>query len=167
MITQIKVKKKNIEFHLAGGGFSGSVSSPTFISTSIPESNREKRLEDQIDEEMNSRRRRQLEDELEDAREARNREEDRLELEVELNRRLADIVEFEMRAQAGSRFNLWYEPRIPAEALTPEEVMRALGRYVEFDIPGRFAGIENPLQSTGLWKDTRALEIVSYPQRAL
>ena len=45
---------------------------------------------------------------------------------------MAKASEPALRAQGGSRFNLWYEGGVPVDALTPESVMRALADYVEF-----------------------------------
>ena len=130
MVTLVKVKKKNIELHLGGGGARDSGAS--YISTHVPKSNREKRLEDAYDEEKDPARKKRLKEDLDDERRRRRYEEQRLEREAEQARRIAKANERELRARGGSRFNLWYEEGVPVEALTPESVMRALADYAEF-----------------------------------
>ena len=76
MVTLVKVKKKNIEFHLGGGGSRG-VDVP-YVSTYVPKSNREKRLEDEYDRETDPARKRRLNDDLEDERRRRRYESERL-----------------------------------------------------------------------------------------
>jgi len=130
MVTLVKVKKKNIEFQLGGGGARDS--GGPYISTYVPKSNREKRLEDDYDNETDPARRKRLKEDLDDERRARRYEEDRLRREAERAKQFAKANERELRAQGGSRFNLWYDDGVPVEALTPEAVMRTLADYLEF-----------------------------------
>ena len=149
MVTLVKVKKKNIEFHLGGGGSRG-VSVP-YISTFVPKSNREKRLEDEYDRETDPARKRRLNDDLEDERRRRRYERERLEAEAEQAKLIAKASEPTVRARGGSRFNLWYERGVPLDALTPESMMRALADYVEFRFEANLAAetamrnLPNPL----------------------
>jgi len=132
-VTLVKVKGKNIEFQLGGGGARDS--GAPYISTYVPKSNRERRLEDAVRNETDPARKRELQDDLDDERDRRRREENRLRREAEQSRELARVNERERRAQGGSRFNIWYENGVPPYALLPEAVMHALGEYVDFPTP--------------------------------
>jgi len=134
-VTLVKVNKKNIEFQLSGGGYGtagDSVSKPS-INTSVAKSEREKRLEDDVRNEKDPRQKKRLEDQLDDLRHEREREEARLKAEAAQAEILAEAQERNLRLTSGSRFNLWFEDRVPAEALTPGAVKAALADYVEFD----------------------------------
>ena len=133
VVTLVKLKKDSIEFQLAGGGF-GTFGDDTSTSVYMPlvdKSAREKELEKAVDKESDRRRRRELQDELDGLRDRRERENRRIEAArlqaEELKRqRLAD-----RRLQGGSRFNLHYQGNVPG-GIKPEEVMAALGPYVDF-----------------------------------
>lgn len=132
-ITLVKVKKDLIEFQLNGGGFGtfGDDTSTSVPVTLVPKSQREKDLEQRVQDETNPRRRRELERELDEVRDPRERENRRIELgrlEVEDRKRHALA---EKRLQGGSRFNLRYEDRVPRD-ITPKDVMTALGPYIVF-----------------------------------
>ncbi len=134
-VTLVKVNKKNIEFQLSGGGYGtagDSVSKPS-INTYVAKSEREKRLEDDVRNEKDPRQKKRLEDQLDDLRHEREREEARLKAEAAQAEILAEAQERNLRLTSGSRFNLWFEDRVPAEALTPGAVKAALANYVEFD----------------------------------
>ncbi len=132
IVTLVRVKKDIIEFQLGGGGFgfdSGSVYIPT-----VEKSNREKDLEARIKTETAAVRKRVLQRELDDLVAARNRENARInrekaQLEDANKARLA--VE---RLTKGSRFNLRFNKEIP-EGFTPNDMMAALGEYVDFTAP--------------------------------
>ena len=135
MVTLVKVNKKNIEFQLAGGGYGtagDTVSSPS-INTYVAKSEREKRLEDDVRNEKDPRQKKRLENQLDDLRHEREREEARLKAEAAQAEILAQAQERNLRLSSGSRFNLWFEDRVPAEALTPGAVKAALAEYVDFD----------------------------------
>lgn len=133
-ITTVKLKQKNIEFQLGGGGYgtagddSGSVYLP-----SITKSNRESDLEKDVRNETDKARRDNLNRELSRLRDTRLREESyrrarQTELEMVKKR---DIEQ--KRLAGGSRFNLWIPPALLAESpATPEMVMEALSGYVDF-----------------------------------
>jgi len=153
MVTLVKVNKKNIEFQLAGGGYGtagDSVSTPS-ISTYVPKSEREKRLEDEVRNEKDPRQKKRLQDQLDDLRHEREREEARLKAEAAQAEILAEAEERNLRLTSGSRFNLWFEDRVPSEALTPGAVKAALADYVDFateDREGRARGNENWREQT-------------------
>ncbi len=135
MVTLVKVNKKNIEFQLSGGGYGtagDSVSSPS-ISTYVPKSEREKRLEDDVRNEKEPRQKKRLQDQLDDLRHQREREEARLRAEAAQAEILAEAQERNLRLTSGSRFNLWFEDRVPDEALTPGAVKATLADYLDFD----------------------------------
>ncbi len=138
MVTLVKVNKKNIEFQLSGGGYGtagDSVSKPS-INTYVAKSEREKRLEDDVRNEKDPRQKKRLQDQLDDLRREREREEARLKAEAAQAEILAEAQERNLRVTSGSRFNLWFEDRVPAEALTPGAVKAALADYVDFDTQG-------------------------------
>jgi len=129
----VKVKKDLIEFQLGGGGF-GTFGDDTSTSVNIPlleKSDREKRLEERIEEEDDRHRRRELQKELEDLRQRRERENRHIMAE----RAIAEEQKRERvageRLRGGSRFNLRYTGRVPP-GMSPEDVMTALSEYVDF-----------------------------------
>lgn len=141
LITMVKVNKKNIEFHLGGGGYgtwgddSGSVYLPA-----VTKSDREKQLERDIRRESDAERRRRMERELATVRRERERDErDR----DQRQRELTALKQHEVAARrldGGSRFNIWYDDkRLEQWAPTPDELMYTVSRYVQFgdgDGPG-------------------------------
>jgi len=134
LVTAVRVKKKNIEFHLGGGGYgvwgddSGSVYVP-----SADKSRREKDLEKRIKDERDPERRRRMKRELDDLkddrrREDRDREAEKRYLEEQKKSEIAD-----KRLDAGSRVNIWLpEERLAAGAPTPAELRRMLGSVIDF-----------------------------------
>lgn len=133
-ITTVKLKQKNIEFQLGGGGYgtagddSGSVSLP-----SISKSRRESDLEKEVKSESDKQRLDGLNRELSRLRDTRLREESyRRARQTELEMIKKQEID-QKRRQGGSRFNLWFPPAVLAEsAPTPEMVMEALAQYVDF-----------------------------------
>jgi hypothetical protein len=133
VVTVVKLKKDLIEFQLGGGGF-GTFGDDTSTSVNIPlleKSDREKRLEQRIEEEDDRHRRRDLQKELEDVRDRRERENRRIMVEravAEEQKRARVAAE---RLRGGSRFNLRYSGRVPP-GMSPEDVMTALSDYLDF-----------------------------------
>jgi hypothetical protein len=133
-VTRVKVKDDLIEFQLGGGGFSvfkdtsGTVSIPTKGKSSL-----ERDLERDLSNETDPHRRRQLQHEIDDLRHEREAENAR-------NQAIAEATNEERRErdrqralEMGSRFNVRFDKKdVPAAYLTPEGVMRALARYVDF-----------------------------------
>ena len=140
LVTAVRVKKKNIEFQLGGGGYgvwsddSGSVYVP-----SAEKSRREKDLEKRIKDERDPERRRRMKRELDDLkddrhREDRDRESEKRYLEEQKKSEIAS-----KRLDAGSRVNVWLpEERLEASAPTPAELRRMLAPVIDFggDGPG-------------------------------
>jgi hypothetical protein len=133
-VTRVKVKDDLIEFHLGGGGFnafkdgSGTVSAPTSSKSRL-----EKDLERQLKDETDERRRRDLRRELDELRRQREREDARHREIAEATNELRRERDRQRALGMGSRFNIRFEKKdVPSAYLTPEGVMRALGKYVDF-----------------------------------
>ena len=133
MVTTVKVKKDNIEFQLAGGGY-GTAFDDTDTSvhfTPADKSGREKELQDQLNAETDPDRRRSLQRKLDDARADRERRDrrDRAAAEdaADARRQRIDV----RRQQGGSRFNIRLDTK-QGEAATPELIISALAPYVSF-----------------------------------
>ncbi len=139
MITTVRVKKKNIEFQLGGGGY--GVFGDDTGSVYVPDeskSRREKDLEKWIQDERDPERRRRMQRELDDLRHDRERENRRHEAEARdlTARKQSEIAS--KRLDAGSRFNLWFDEfRLASRLPTPREMRLMLGQFLEFsDGPG-------------------------------
>ena len=136
-VTQVKVKRDVIEFHLAGGGY-GTFGDDTSTSANIPlveKSNREKDLEKLVRDEKDATKKQAYQRELDDARRYRERENRRIEaerviIENEKKRELA-----RHRLEGGSRFNIRFPTAVP-EGFGSEGVMAALAEYVDFSSTG-------------------------------
>ena len=135
MVTTVRVKSKNIEFQLGGGGYgtfgddSGNVSLGT-----VSKSRRESDLERDIRNETDSRRRDQMSRELSRLASDRNRENSiRRSREQELSIEKKRDIEVK-RLQAGSRFNIHFPDNFLKESVpNPAAVRAMLAEYVEFD----------------------------------
>lgn len=136
VVTKVHLVKDHIEFHLGGGGygtFADMVSSP-YQAPPIPqgETHEEAKLKADIATEKNPDVRRSLERRLSDLQRQRQRDNARAEARVAEANQVADAEVRERRLAAGSRFNITWKNRVPAEALTPEAIMAALDEYVDF-----------------------------------
>jgi hypothetical protein len=135
MITTVRVKKKNIEFQLGGGGYGVFGDDSGYVY--VPEeskSRREKDLEKWIKDERDYERRRRMQRELDELRRDRERENRRARSE---SRELTAQKESEIaskRLDAGSRFNLWFEEyRLASRVPTPREMRLMLSQFVDFE----------------------------------
>lgn len=140
MITRIKVKPKSIEFQLGGGGY-GTFWDDTDTSahyTAADKSQREKDLENQLKTETDPNKRDQIKRELDRLRRDRERRDSQNEVRAEQAAEMKKQRIDSKRLQGGSRFNLIYAGKVPAD-LTPEDVMTALRQYVSFP-PQTFGG---------------------------
>ncbi len=135
-VTAIVVKKDRIEFQLDGGGFGtfGDDSNTHVLAHTTPKSNYEKRLEDQLASTTDPDQKRRLQRDL-------DRERDRRMHEDAANRRAAQVASqikaeqvMHNRTQGGSRFNLRWNGKVPADQLTPDAIMAALSKYVDFNV---------------------------------
>jgi hypothetical protein len=134
LVTAVRVKKKNIEFHLGGGvyGVWGDDSGYVYVP-SADKSRREKDLEKRIKDERDPERRRRMKRELDDLkddrhRENRDRDAEKRYLEEQKKSEIAD-----KRLDAGSRVNVWIpEERLAAGAPTPAELRRMLSPVIDF-----------------------------------
>jgi len=132
-VTLVKMKRDLIEFQLGGGGY-GTFGDDTSTSVYLPEAKkteREKELERLVRDEDDRDRRRRLERELDDLRDRRERENRRIAAERERREDEKKAQLAERRLRGGSRFNLRYADRVP-DGIRPEDMMAALGEYVDF-----------------------------------
>jgi hypothetical protein len=131
VVTAVRVKGKNIEFQLGGGGLHES--SSVSYNTSVRKSSREESLDREISREKDSRRKDSLRRERDRLRSYREREERRLRAE---KARLEEIKRRELHEKAfrfGSRINLWFPNDYLKESVpNPDELMSMLGEYIDF-----------------------------------
>ena len=134
MITKIKVKDKQIEFQLGGGGygtFGDETSSSVYVPT-ISKSNREKDLEKRLKDETDDRQRRRIRNELDYLRRSREEEDSRNRAQAAVAEEIAKARIQDKRLQGGSRFNIKFDRKLTGNDLTPEAVMDALRDYIFF-----------------------------------
>ncbi|MEP6573896.1 MAG: hypothetical protein ABJD11_14425 [Gemmatimonadota bacterium] len=139
LVTKIKVKDKLIEFQLGGGGF-GTFSDNTSTSVYTPtaeKTKRERDIEHDLKTETEPAARRKLQEELDGLKRDREREDARLKaMTADAQEKKRETVRTQALG-AGSRFNLRFAKGVPASALTPEAIMRALDDYLDFStVPG-------------------------------
>src|SRR6202158_2495858 len=142
-VTLVKVKKDLIEVQLGGGGFGtfGDDTSTSVTMRLVEKSEREKNLEKRVREEDDRDRRRELQRDLDGLRDRRERENRRITEEHERAEALKRERIAGERLRGGSRFNVRYADRVPAD-IRPEELIAALTEYVDFgngDARGRGA----------------------------
>jgi hypothetical protein len=133
MVTTVKVKDKSIEFQLAGGGFGtfGDDTDTKVKFTPAEKSDREKDLESQIANMDGSYQKDKLQRELDYLRRKRERADSRNRAIAEHAAQVKQYEVNENRAKGGSRFNLKYNTKVPAD-ISPQDVMTALAQYVSF-----------------------------------
>jgi len=134
LVTQVKVKERNIEFHLGGGGF-GTFGDDSSTDVDVPSSEktrREKNLEREIKTATDPAAKRKMQEELDSLRREREREDARQRAIVSIAEEQKRTAVRQRALDAGSRFNLWYPQGISSEQLSPEAVMGALSEYLEF-----------------------------------
>jgi hypothetical protein len=135
MVTKVLVNKNShIEFQLGGGGYGtfGDNTSTSVSTASQGETKAEKALRDSIKHAPGPTKRKQFEKELSSLRGERERENARAEAEAKQAQSVMEANLRAKRAESGSRFNVRYRNGIPADALTPDGLMRALAQYVDF-----------------------------------
>jgi hypothetical protein len=133
-VTKVKVKSNLIEFQLGGGGYGtfGDETSSNVSTGAAAKTTRERNLEAEIKRETDPAKKRAIKEELDDLRNAREREDARNRSAVaEAEEHRKENIR-QRRLEGGSRFNLRYSDRVPADALSPGAVMAALGQYVDF-----------------------------------
>jgi hypothetical protein len=134
MVTKVKVNKDAIEFQLGGGGFgtAGDNADTSVHFTPADKSDREKELENQLNNETDPDRRRSLQRELDYVRSERARRDayNRARAEDDAARRTQQVAI--KRQQGGSRFNIHLDARKMGDSLTPQVVQDALAQYVAF-----------------------------------
>lgn len=135
MITKVKLKSDNsVEFQLGGGGYgtAGDVTDSAVRFTPADKSKREKELDKRLQNETDPERRRAISRQLDDLRRDRERRDRRnysaAEADAQSRRQHIDSG----RQQGGSRFNIHFDRTKSGDAVTPEVMMAALARYVDF-----------------------------------
>jgi hypothetical protein len=141
MVTKVLVKKNShVEFQLGGGGygtFGDNTSDGSGLNTvNQGETKAEKSLRDSIKKAQGPTKRKQFEKELASLRSERERENARAEAEAKQAQSVIEANLRAKRAESGSRFNVRYRNGIPADALTPDGLMRVLAQYVDFGAAG-------------------------------
>ena len=134
IVTKIKLKSRLIEFQLGGGGYGtfGDQTSSNVSTVAAPKTTREKNLEAEVQRETDPAKKRAMREELDDLKAEREREDARNRSTVaEAEEQRKENIR-QRRMESGSRFNLRYADRVPAEALTPEGIKAALAQYVNF-----------------------------------
>ncbi|MBU6367319.1 MAG: hypothetical protein KJT01_13985 [Gemmatimonadetes bacterium] len=140
MVTKVVVKKdSHIEFQLGGGGFGtfgDDAGTQRIFAGFEGESARERALRDSIKTATDAKVRARMQRDLNSARAARQRENDKARAEAEQANAAREANLRGRRQEGGSRFNVRYQGGIPADALTPDGLMAALGPYVDFAATG-------------------------------
>jgi len=133
-VTKVKLKGDHIEFQLGGGGYGtfGDDDSPYVSVPALSKSEREKNLEKDLAQTKDPALRRKLREELDGLRRQRERADARNRAEAAQAEQIKVANIRQRRLEGGSRFNLRYDSDVPAEALVPGSVMRALADYVDF-----------------------------------
>ncbi len=134
MITKIAVKKKHIEFQLAGGGYGTFWDESSNVSSSrIDKSSREKELEQLLsDENQELSKRKELQNELEDLRSERNRQQQVADRSANFESEMKKQRIEDKKLQSGSRFNIRLGRRLEAADMTVDFLKRVLEEYVNF-----------------------------------
>jgi hypothetical protein len=133
-VTKIKVKSKHIEFQLGGGGYGtfGDETSTNVSTAEAPKTRREKNLEADLKRETDPAKKRAIKEELDDLKAERERENARNRSTVAEAQESRKQNVRQRRLEGGSRFNIRYPAGVPAEAMTPAAVTKALAQYVDF-----------------------------------
>jgi hypothetical protein len=138
MITKVKIKGNHIEFQLGGGGYGVAGDETDYVSvTSTPKHPRERELERRIKEETDKDRLRRLQNELWRLQNFRYEQDRRNRAEAEFLREIKRERIAEKALHSGSRFNIHFDKNMDKSQLTPEWIMDALERYLEFDDEGQ------------------------------
>jgi len=133
-VTKIKVKSKHIEFQLGGGGYGtfGDETSTNVNTAEAPKTRREKNLEADLKRETDPAKKRAIKEELDDLKAERERENARNRSNVAEAEESRKQNVRQRRLEGGSRFNIRYPAGVPAEAMTPAAVTKALAQYLDF-----------------------------------
>jgi hypothetical protein len=133
VVTTVKVKDKLIEFQLAGGGFGtfGDDTDTSMKFTPEDKSNREKDLEREIRNTDDRDQKKRLQRQLDSVVHQRERDDSRNRANAQHSASIKQQQVNDDRARGGSRFNLKYDPKVPAN-ISPQDVMAALAPYVTF-----------------------------------
>lgn len=133
-ITTIVVKRDMIEFQLDGGGFgtAGDDTNTNVTAKPVEKSAYEKDLENQIANTDDPDKKAPLQRDLDRERASRERLDAYNQRQAQYASQQKAAVVAQNRTTGGSRFNLRWSGSIPADQLTPENVMQRLSEYVSF-----------------------------------
>jgi hypothetical protein len=136
MVTEVEVSKDEIEFQLDGGGYGSPADNSAEprvpgYPTKSAKSDYEKGLENELRTATDQNRIKTIRRELDRERDRRDRDYNRDMNEYNQAVRYRDEYRREKRPTRGSRFNLKFDKYDTAN-VTPEELMRLLGEYVDF-----------------------------------
>lgn len=133
-ITKVVLKgDSHIEVQLGGGGFGtfgDNVGSAVSANTES-DSKRERMLRDSIKAAPNGDKKKQFEKDLANARDDRERQNARATAAAATANEAREANLRIRRAEGGSRFNVRYKHGMPADAMTPDGVMRALAPFID------------------------------------
>lgn len=134
MITKIKIKGNHIEFQLGGGGYGVAGDETAYVSPrTTPKYWQEYELEKRLRNETDKDKRRRIQRELYYYQSLRAEQDRRNRLEAEaLTEVKRERIE-EKALRSGSRFNIHFDKNLDTSQITPEFIMQALERYVNFD----------------------------------
>ncbi len=134
MITKIKIKGNHIEFQLGGGGYGVAGDESAYVSPqTTPKYWQEYELEKRLRNETDKDRRRRLQRELYYYQSLRAEQDRRNRAEAEALSEIKRQRIEEKALRSGSRFNIHFDKNLDKSQITPEFVIRALERYVNFD----------------------------------
>jgi hypothetical protein len=159
IVSKIKVKEKNIEFQLGGGGYGTAFDeNDDSVFVSAPgKSQREKNLERDLKVERDPKKQRELKEQIDDLRKDRQREQARIDATVAAAEAYKRESIRTRALQGGSRFNLVFPNGVPERALTPEFLMDALADWVVFESDRAAAAPEMRLRKGITERELRSL----------
>ena len=135
-VKTVRVTGKSIEVEFGPSDSRNSSSDTTpVVYATTEESQREKKLEQDIDRETDPARREKMQQDLDELLLRRAREEARLKAAMAqiAAARAREDSDRQRAAGAGARFNLLFPGGIPSRALSPEYLMAALRTWIDFD----------------------------------
>ena len=145
-IKNLRVTAKSIELEFGHSDLRTSSDTTPVVYVTTEESQREKKLEQDIDRETDPARREKMQQDLDELILRRAREEARLKAAMAqlAASRAREDSDRQRTAGAASRFNLLFPGGIPSRALSPEYLMSALKTWIDFDRePFPVAGEDN------------------------
>lgn len=132
-VTKVHLKDDLIEFQLGGGGWSDFRNGSGTVSPRVTsKSSRERDLERRLARESDPDEIRDIKRELGYLRREREQRDEQSRAMAEIANERRREMDRDRALDMGSRFNIRFEKNVPAEYRTPEGIVRALERYVDF-----------------------------------